>query len=1056
MSGRDGSPKISLALLKGRSSNQSVPSISFRFNPSAENITQVSDPEEELDDISCDVSLGSSLEANSAGVLRVESLRDSSPVKESFGRSFGKRSSSLDSNSAPLVDPAPTKSSESGGLLSRLTKTFEDKINEIRKEKEKDVKGEKDKEKDRLGISGEGSTESDGGSASGDKSPTSKDNRKSIDIVQRAVDDSKSLKAELTGSPPKSKTSIVQDITEHTSKIKSEFGNIRPKLSELRHRRSSKDSSRNSKDTTKNKTFPFTSLLGRDEGLGEEMLLECDEVEVDRAVEAQEDASLFHEDLAVADPGDTPTEKDKESADQSKSQTPKPSPKKRKPSLQAEVVKDLTLREQFLQLVNMLPVSVSVLSKISVAVFFLCFILPMPRFLAGLFVGIMVSGIIFYCLLHFLLPPTPELPPVDDGPVLLTLPAYEDQQLYKGWMNELEGDYSPDTYHVTLTHSVLLRLQGSKLQMDHPRGKVPKHARLKEEIRNLAFTHHREYDIAGCQVMLMPRNLPRRWLWSRKYPICIRLQCGSKESSPSPMSIASTPTGSAHGSPTHFASSHLGRQGSSESVEGNWSLDNNKSSGEDDLMTSSLDMASFEEVTPDMCQEKSLYLFARSDREKDDWFRRLVAASELAVKPQSSPSHKPSNQEVGDTILLEGIPETLFNQGKEHQQEGAASTPPEMDFERYMARLLYQPGGMSSDGTPGPANVAWINALAGRLFYDFLRNPYWANKVQERVQRKLSKLHVPYFVGDVVVCGVNMGSATPQLCAVGSPQVDSRGLWVDLNVEYSGNFTMSLETKLDLMKLKRTTGLEGNTPNTSSPPSPAEPAPHTSGPRVYTRSPSSDRLLRNLHFDTDTDDSVESSSEEEGEEEGLAAEAGLPVGGSGPTSRRLLRLVDTVAGSRYFQQAAEWRLLQRALQGVSNTRIELSVEVRRLAGTLALNVPPPPADRLWYGFRGVPELVMVARPRLGDRILNLPFLVEFIQKQLRLIFEKVFVLPNMDDIVIPIMSPLLPGQHQQPRPPWESSHITTSADTTLPVLFKASITNPSIVTPTVKFTPSPH
>lgn len=301
-----------------------------------------------------------------------------------------------------------------------------------------------------------------------------------------------------------------------------------------------------------------------------------------------------------------------------------------------------------------------------------------------------------------------------------------------------------------------------------------------------------------------------------------------------------------------------------------------------------------------------------------------------------------------------------------------------------------------------------------------------------------------------------MGSATPQLNAVGSPQVDARGLWVDLNVEYSGNFTMSLETKLDLMKLKRSTGIGTNMPNTSSPPSPAEPVPHA-GPRVYTRSQSSERLLRNVHFDTDTDDSVESSSEEEYEEEGLAAEAGLPVGGSGPTSRRLLKLVDSVAGSRYFQQAAEWRLLQRALQGVSNTRIELSVEVRRLAGTLALNIPPPPADRLWYGFRGVPELVMVARPRLGDRMLNLPFLVEFIQKQLRIVFEKVFVLPNMDDLVIPIMSPLLPGQHQQPRPPWESSHILlNTTEISAPSIPTSSVSTSGIVTPTVKFTPSPH
>ena len=36
--------------------------------------------------------------------------------------------------------------------------------------------------------------------------------------------------------------------------------------------------------------------------------------------------------------------------------------------------------------------------------------------------------------------------------------------------------------------------------------------------------HHREYDLRGASVMLLPRNLPRRWLWSRKYPICLKLR----------------------------------------------------------------------------------------------------------------------------------------------------------------------------------------------------------------------------------------------------------------------------------------------------------------------------------------------------------------------------------------------------------------------------------------------------------------------------------------------------------------------------------------------------
>lgn len=390
----------------------------------------------EEEDLSSEVAaIGTSLEVSSAGgVARAESLRDASPVKEYLGRSFGKRSSSLDSNGTPVVDPLPTKPSESGGILSRLTKTFEDKINEIRKEKES---SKHDKYKEKV-VGGEVASEGEGGSGGSDKSPTQKENKdkKPVDIVQKTVDEEKSSKTELTGSPPKTKTSIVQDITEHTSKIKSELGSIRPKLSELRNRRSSsgsKDSAKSSKESAKNKSFPFTSLLGRDEGLEEEMLLECDESEVDRAVEAHEDSSAFHEDLPVVDGEEASTENDQELVtNQSKSPSPESSPKKKSPPLvEVKETKDLTPKEQLLQLVNKLPVSMSVLTKVLLTLFCVCFVLPIPRFVAGALFGFVVSGLMFYCLLQFLLPSAPELPPVDDGPVLLSLPTYEDQKVYK-------------------------------------------------------------------------------------------------------------------------------------------------------------------------------------------------------------------------------------------------------------------------------------------------------------------------------------------------------------------------------------------------------------------------------------------------------------------------------------------------------------------------------------------------------------------------------------------------------------------------------------------------
>lgn len=40
------------------------------------------------------------------------------------------------------------------------------------------------------------------------------------------------------------------------------------------------------------------------------------------------------------------------------------------------------------------------------------------------------------------------------------------------------------------------------------------------------------------------------------------------------------------------------------------------------------------------------------------------------------------------------------------------------------------------------SQVPWLNALIGRLFWDFLRHELWLKRVQEKIQGKLRKLHV--------------------------------------------------------------------------------------------------------------------------------------------------------------------------------------------------------------------------------------------------------------------------------------------------------------------------
>lgn len=60
------------------------------------------------------------------------------------------------------------------------------------------------------------------------------------------------------------------------------------------------------------------------------------------------------------------------------------------------------------------------------------------------------------------------------------------------------------------------------------------------------------------------------------------------------------------------------------------------------------------------------------------------------------------------------------------------------------------------------------------------------------------------------------------------------------------------------------------------------------------------------------------------------------------------RLFNRLKHSKYFQKFADTRLVQSVIEKVSNTRLQLTIEIKYLAGRLSLNIPPPPTDRLWY------------------------------------------------------------------------------------------------------------
>ena len=161
----------------------------------------------------------------------------------------------------------------------------------------------------------------------------------------------------------------------------------------------------------------------------------------------------------------------------------------------------------------------------------------------------------------------------------------------KGWLNEL-SDYNVDDYHINKTHSVFISLEGSHLRIQRPKNPVPKRAMWDEVIPKAQFVHQRHFDLPGASVYLVPDGLVKKRIWSKKYPICIDLNSSKK-------------TGDQQGASMKHISS-----------------DPNMSDKKDKSH-----VHGFEIITEEKIGHRTLYLFARTGREKEEWFRRFAAAA---------------------------------------------------------------------------------------------------------------------------------------------------------------------------------------------------------------------------------------------------------------------------------------------------------------------------------------------------------------------------------------------------------------------------------------------
>ncbi|XP_012144692.1 uncharacterized protein LOC100879949 [Megachile rotundata] len=376
--------------------------------------------------------------------------------------------------------------------------------------------------------------------------------------------------------------------------------------------------------------------------------------------------------------------------------------------------------------------------------------------------------------------------------------------------------------------------------------------------------------------------------------------------------------------------------------------------------------------------ELKIFVFARADREKEDWYRRLVSAASRRSKKRDSLSFTMNSSSTNTSLATQrNVIAESKSSGNSHEK-----SVPDLNYNAYMGKYLDTDSGKLENACS--TDTLWFNCLVARILFDIHKCPETINLIQDKIQRKLSSIKLPYFMECLLVSEVTIGQGSPVVRNVTKPIINERGLWLDFDVTYQGSLTMTVETKLNLMKLTRA----GSVPSNSN---------------VIISSEKHESMARSAIFDSDLEDTPETSTEDEDASRAqLYNTAKEATGIQQSSGKKFLSMVDRIAANKYFQHATELSYVRRAMEGVSNTEIRLMVTVSSIEGCLSVNVPPAPSDRLWYGFKPVPKVTLTVKPAVGERTVNIVYVTKWIEAKLLREFEKLVVLPNMDDLIMPL------------------------------------------------------
>lgn len=277
----------------------------------------------------------------------------------------------------------------------------------------------------------------------------------------------------------------------------------------------------------------------------------------------------------------------------------------------------------------------------------------------------------------------------------------------------------------------------------------------------------------------------------------------------------------------------------------------------------------------------------------------------------------------------------------------------------------------SDERTFDEGTLCW-NILLSRLFFDAKCNVLLKSSMQARIQRMLSNMRSPSFIGEVTCTAVDPGNLPPYIHAMRVLPAHMNELWAfEIDLEYSGDAFLNVETRLEVQELDLQEG-EGT-------------ALESSGVGEV----ASD-LLEGIEYY-----GKQLNVSEEGADELVQRDEGEP-GLNGERSHK-----GTIQGP---SQMSRWKcMLQSIAKQVSQVPISLRIRVSSLRGTMRVYMKAPPSDQIWFGFSSMPDIDFNLEPLVGDRKITSGHLALFLISRFKVAIRETLVLPNCESICIPWM-----------------------------------------------------